>query len=85
MVIGFYVLLWAMVGVFLTAIFIVGHAGRPIVMEYDKNWRLQIEEPVAESNSDPSALSFSLVWITKSNTIFSQPFPTLISKRPHRS
>jgi len=42
-VVGFYVLLWAAVGVYLTAIFIVGHAGRPIVMEYDENWRLQIE------------------------------------------
>lgn len=40
---GFYVILWAMVGLYLTAIFIVGHAGRPIVMEYDENWRLQIE------------------------------------------
>jgi len=42
-VIGFYVLLWALVGTLLTGIFIVGHAGRPIVVEYDKNWRLQIE------------------------------------------
>lgn len=41
--VGFYVVLWATVGVYLTAIFIVGHAGRPIVMEYDENWRLQIE------------------------------------------
>ena len=43
MVVGFYVLLWAAVGVYLTAIFIVGHAGRPTVTEYDENWRLQIE------------------------------------------
>jgi len=42
-VVGFYVLLWALVGTLLTGIFIVGHAGRPIVVEYDKNWRLQIE------------------------------------------
>ena len=41
--VGFYVLLWGLVGTFLTAIFIVGHAGRPIISEYDKNWRLQIE------------------------------------------
>ena len=40
---GFYILLWSFVGTFLTAIFIVGHAGRPIVSEYDENWRLQIE------------------------------------------
>ena len=40
---GFYILLWSIVGVYLTAIFIVGHAGRPIVAEYDENWRLQIE------------------------------------------
>lgn len=43
LVVGFYVLLWAAVGVYLTAIFIVGHAGRPTVTEYDENWRLQIE------------------------------------------
>jgi fatty acid desaturase len=42
-VLGFYVLLWALVGTILTGIFLVGHAGRPIVAEYDKNWRLQIE------------------------------------------
>lgn len=42
-VIGFYLLLWGLVGTCLTAIFIVGHAGRPIVSEYDQNWRLQIE------------------------------------------
>ena len=42
-VVGFYVLLWCLVGVCLTGIFIVGHAGRPIVTEYDANWRLQIE------------------------------------------
>ena len=42
-VMGFYVLLWALVGTILTGIFIVGHAGRPTVVEYDKNWRLQIE------------------------------------------
>ena len=41
--VGFYLLLWAIVGTYLTAIFIVGHAGRPIVTEYDENWRLQIE------------------------------------------
>ena len=41
--VGFYVMLWAMVGIYLTAIFLPGHAGRPIVMEYDENWRLQIE------------------------------------------
>jgi fatty acid desaturase len=40
---GFYALLWGLVGTFLTAIFIVGHAGRPIITEYDQNWRLQIE------------------------------------------
>ncbi|MBL6884461.1 MAG: acyl-CoA desaturase [Candidatus Poseidoniaceae archaeon] len=40
---GFYVLLWSLVGTCLTAIFIVGHAGRPIITEYDQNWRLQIE------------------------------------------
>ena len=40
---GFYVLLWGLVGTYLTAIFIVGHAGRPIITEYDQNWRLQIE------------------------------------------
>jgi len=40
---GFYVLLWSLVGTFLTAIFIVGHSGRPIITEYDQNWRLQIE------------------------------------------
>ena len=40
---GFYVLLWSLVGTCLTAIFIVGHAGRPIISEYDQNWRLQIE------------------------------------------
>ena len=40
---GFYALLWGLVGTFLTAIFIVGHAGRPIISEYDQNWRLQIE------------------------------------------
>lgn len=40
---GFYVLLWGLVGTCLTAIFIVGHAGRPIITEYDQNWRLQIE------------------------------------------
>ena len=40
---GFYVLLWSLVGTYLTAIFIVGHAGRPIITEYDQNWRLQIE------------------------------------------
>lgn len=42
-VIGFYVLLWSLVGTCLTAIFIVGHAGRPVITEYDQNWRLQIE------------------------------------------
>ena len=42
-VVGFYVVLWAIVGLYLTAIFIVGHAGRPVVLEYDENWRLQIE------------------------------------------
>jgi len=41
--IGFYVLLWGLVGTCLTAIFIVGHAGRPVITEYDQNWRLQIE------------------------------------------
>ena len=41
--VGFYVMLWAAVGLYLTAIFLPGHAGRPIVMEYDENWRLQIE------------------------------------------
>ena len=40
---GFYALLWGFVGTFLTAIFIVGHAGRPIITDYDQNWRLQIE------------------------------------------
>jgi fatty acid desaturase len=40
---GFYALLWGLVGTYLTAIFIVGHAGRPIITEYDQNWRLQIE------------------------------------------
>ena len=40
---GFYILLWSLVGTYLTAIFIVGHAGRPIVTKYDENWRLQIE------------------------------------------
>lgn len=40
---GFYVLLWSLVGTCLTAIFIVGHSGRPIITEYDQNWRLQIE------------------------------------------
>ena len=40
---GFYVLLWGLVGTCLTAIFIVGHAGRPIITDYDQNWRLQIE------------------------------------------
>ncbi len=33
---GFYVLLWGLVGTYLTAIFIVGHAGRPIITEYDQ-------------------------------------------------
>jgi len=42
-VIGFYILLWSLVGTCLTAIFIVGHAGRPVITEYDQNWRLQIE------------------------------------------
>ena len=42
-VVGFYILLWSLVGTFLTAIFIVGHAGRPVITEYDQNWRLQIE------------------------------------------
>lgn len=40
---GFYALLWGLVGTCLTAIFIVGHAGRPIITDYDQNWRLQIE------------------------------------------
>ena len=40
---GFYILLWSLVGTYLTAIFIVGHAGRPIITKYDQNWRLQIE------------------------------------------
>ena len=40
---GFYTLLWGLVGTYLTAIFIVGHAGRPIITDYDQNWRLQIE------------------------------------------
>ena len=40
---GFYALLWGLVGTYLTAIFIVGHAGRPIITDYDQNWRLQIE------------------------------------------
>lgn len=40
---GFYILLWSLVGTYLTAIFIVGHAGRPIVTKFDENWRLQIE------------------------------------------
>ena len=40
---GFYILLWGLVGTCLTAIFIVGHAGRPVITEYDQNWRLQIE------------------------------------------
>ena len=34
---GFYVLLWGLVGTCLTAIFIVGHAGRPIITDYDQN------------------------------------------------
>ncbi|MGY8754130.1 MAG: fatty acid desaturase family protein [Candidatus Poseidoniales archaeon] len=43
MVIGFYGLLWALVGLFLSMIFIVGHAARPITYECDENWRLQVE------------------------------------------
>ncbi len=43
MVLGFYIALWSLVGLFLSMIFIVGHAARPIVYDYDENWRLQIE------------------------------------------
>ena len=39
----FYVALWILVGVILSMIFIVGHAARPVVFEYDENWKLQIE------------------------------------------
>ncbi|HIK78601.1 MAG TPA: acyl-CoA desaturase [Candidatus Poseidoniales archaeon] len=43
MVLGFYGILWAFVGLFLSMIFIVGHAAQPIIYEADENWRLQIE------------------------------------------
>ncbi len=39
----FYVALWVLVGVILSMIFIVGHAARPVIFEYDENWKLQIE------------------------------------------
>lgn len=43
MVLGFYIALWSFVGLFLSMIFIVGHAARPIMYDSNENWRLQVE------------------------------------------
>ena len=39
----FYLALWVIVGVMLSMIFIVGHAARPVILESDKSWKVQIE------------------------------------------
>jgi len=42
-VLAFYLVVWGLIGIFLSAIFVPAHLGLPMVSEYDNGWLLQLQ------------------------------------------